>query len=128
VSRYLACDKLTRNSNNILSGYIKIRTFTHTQVEKSKRFLLHLYQKLSAYRKQHSCKTTVLRLIEDWRAAADRKDCVTVLFTDTSKAFDSLHPALMIQKLKAYGFSDNSVNLMRFFLVSRKKSSKVAKS
>ena len=80
----------------------------------------HLYQKLSAYRKQHSCETTVLRLIEDWKAAADRKNCVTVLSTDMSKAFDSLHPVLMTEKLKAYGFSDKSVNLMQSFLGSRK--------
>ena len=39
--------------------------------------------------------------------AADHKEYVTVLSTDMSKAFDidSLHPALMIQKLKAYGFN-----------------------
>ena len=80
----------------------------------------HLYQTLSAYRKQHSCETTVLRLIEDWKAAADRKNCVTVLSTDTSKAFDLLHPVLMTEKLKAYGFSNKSVNLMQSFLGSRK--------
>ena len=32
--------------------------------------------------------------------AADNEEYVTVLSTDMSKSFDSLHPALMIQKLK----------------------------
>ena len=34
--------------------------------------------------------------------AVDNKEYVTVLSTDISKAFDSLHPSLIIQKLIAY--------------------------
>ena len=52
--------------------------------------------------------------------AADNKEYVTVLSTDMSKAFDSLHPALMIQKLKAYGFNEPSLNLLRSFFERRK--------
>lgn len=37
--------------------------------------------------------------------AANNNEYVTVLYTNISKAFDFLHPALMIQKLKAYGSS-----------------------
>ena len=36
--------------------------------------------------------------------AADKKECVTALSTDMSKAFDALHLPLLIQKLKGYGF------------------------
>ena len=80
----------------------------------------HQYQKMSAYRKTHSCETTLIRLTEDWKMAADNKEYVTVLSTDMSKAFDSLHPALMIQKLKPYGFSEKSLNLLRSFLERRR--------
>ena len=46
--------------------------------------------------------------------AADRKECVTVLSTNVNTAFDSdLNPVLMIHKLKADGYSDISLNLMR---------------
>jgi len=71
---------------------------------------------MSAYRKTHSCETTSITLTEDWKMAADNKEYVTVVSTDMSKAFDSLHPELMIQKLKAYGFSKTSLNLLRSFL------------
>ena len=47
---------------------------------------------------------------------AYNKEYATVLSTDMTKAFDSLHFALMIQKLKAYGSSEASQNLMRSFL------------
>ena len=40
-------------------------------------------------------------------------------FTDMSKAFDSLHPSLMINKLKAYGFSEESLSLMRSYFSNR---------
>ena len=73
----------------------------------------HLYYKMTAYRKQHSCKKTLIRLVEDWKTAADRKESVTVLSTD-------MRPALLIQKLKAYGFSDVSLNLMRSFFELRR--------
>ena len=52
--------------------------------------------------------------------AADNKEYMTILSTDISKAFDSLHPALMIQKLKAYSFSEASQNLMRSFFEHRR--------
>ena len=52
--------------------------------------------------------------------AADNNEYVNFLFTDMSKAFDSLHPALTIQKLKSYSFSGASQNLIRFFLERRR--------
>ena len=43
----------------------------------------------------------------------DRKELVTILSTDMSKAFDSLCPALTIKKLEAYGFDHPSLDLMQ---------------
>ena len=50
----------------------------------------HLYDKLSAYRKTHSCEIKLTRLMEDWRKAMDNEECVAVLSTDMSKAFEKL--------------------------------------
>ena len=49
----------------------------------------NLYQKNT---ENHSCETTLIRLTEDWKMAADNDEYVNFLFTDMSKAFDSLHP------------------------------------
>ena len=43
-------------------------------------------------------------------------------FTDMSRAFDSLRPSLMINKLKAYGFPEESLSLMRSYLTTRESS------
>ena len=64
---------------------------------------------MTAYRKKHSREVTLLTLVEEWKQAVDRKELVTVLPTDMSKAFDSLCPALTITKLKAYGFGNRSL-------------------
>ena len=67
------------------------------------------------------CETTLLRLTEDWKLAVDSEQSIGILSTDMSKAFDSLHPSLMINKLKAYGFSEESLSLimMRSYFTNR---------
>ena len=40
---------------------------------------------------------------------------VGVISTDTSKAFDSLRPSLMVKKVQAYNFSDESLHLLRSY-------------
>lgn len=74
---------------------------------------------LSAYRKNYSCETTLLRLTEEWKLAADSRQYVGVLSTGMGRAFDSLHPSLIMNKLKAYGFSEGSLKLMRSYFASR---------
>ena len=59
---------------------------------------------ISAYRKKHSCETTLLKLPADWKLAVDSEQFIGILSTNMSKAFDSLHPLLMINKLEAYDF------------------------
>ena len=58
-------------------------------------------------------------LIEDWRPVVDRKELVTILSTDMSKAFDSLSHSLILTKLDAYGFNSGSLELIRSFFDSR---------
>ena len=78
-----------------------------------------LSDSITAYRKSHSCQTTLVSLVEQWKLARDGHQCVAILSTDMSKAFDSLHPPLMLNKLRAYGFAENTVNLLRSYLSNR---------
>ncbi|PFX12946.1 putative RNA-directed DNA polymerase from transposon BS [Stylophora pistillata] len=75
--------------------------------------------------KTHSCETNLIRVTEDWRIAMDDKECVAVLSTDMSNAFDSLHHALMTKKLEAYGFSDVSLELMHSHFTEQKNCVKI---
>ena len=80
---------------------------------------------LSAYRSTFSCETTLLRLIEDCKQAADNGHSSVMLSTDMSKAFDSLHPKLLLAKLKAYGLSDSALTLVRSYFSNREKRTRV---
>ena len=77
------------------------------------KFDNYLEQCITAYRKSHSCETTLIALVEHWKLARDKRQSVAVLSTNMSKAFDSLHPPLMLSKLQAYGFEENTLNPLR---------------
>lgn len=79
-----------------------------------------IYLHSSVYRKAHSCETTLINLVEDWRLARDQGKVVSILSTDMSKAVDSLHPLLLLSKLRAYGFLENTVQLLNSYLTDRK--------
>ena len=53
--------------------------------------------------------------MEDWKEAMDNSNVAGILSTDLSKAFDSLHPPLLLAKLKAYGFEDCAIGLIRSY-------------
>ena len=56
----------------------------------------------------HIEKDTAVKLVKDWRSAVDNGEILGIVSTDTSKAFDSLLPVLLISKLKAYNFSEHA--------------------
>ena len=74
---------------------------------------------LNAYRRHYSCETTLLRLIEEWKAKLDNDINIGIVFNDLSKAFDLVDHNLLISKLHAYGLSLESINLMRSYLSNR---------
>ena len=80
---------------------------------------------ISAYRKNYSCETTLLRLTEDWRAGLDNKELVAVISLDLSKAFDCVPHELLLAKLKAYGVAEHGVALLRNYLSGRSQRVKV---
>ena len=74
-----------------------------------------MYSKMTAYRKKHSCVTTLISWVEDWRLALDNKQKALLLSMDMSKAFDLVLPSLTVAKLGAYRLNDKSLQLMRSY-------------
>ncbi|KAL9961770.1 hypothetical protein ACROYT_G030788 [Oculina patagonica] len=73
-----------------------------------------------AYRKGYSCECVLLRLVEDWRRALDKKCVVGTVVMDLSKAFDIIPHDLLLAKLAAYGISPHSLNVLRSYLHDRR--------
>ncbi|PFX16582.1 RNA-directed DNA polymerase from mobile element jockey [Stylophora pistillata] len=78
-----------------------------------------LNRNLTAYRKKNSCEITLVKLVGDWKWTLDNKHVIGILSTDLSKAYDSLHPPLLLAKLWAYGFSESAID-MRCYFTERK--------
>ena len=81
--------------------------------------------KLSAYRRNYSTQHVLLRLIENWRRCLDENKVVGAVLMDLSKAFDCLLHELLIAKLEAYGFNENTIKLVYSYLTNRKQSLKI---
>ncbi len=71
---------------------------------------------LSAYRKLFGCHSVLIHTTETWKKALDNKQYVGVIMSDLSKAFDCLPHNLLLEKLKCYRFSANSVSLISSYL------------
>ena len=74
---------------------------------------------LAAFRKRYSTQHVLIKLVEDCKAALDRKEHVGIIQTDLSKAFDCLSHRLILCKLHAYGVSTGACDLIRSYLCDR---------
>ena len=84
---------------------------------------LHKY--LSGFRKGYSCQDILIRMTEDWRMQLDNGMKVGVIAIDLSKAFDCMPHGLLLAKLSAYGFDDDSCMLMKSYITERKQRVKI---
>ena len=83
-------------------------------------FVPRLSPNLSGYLSGHSCCTALLKMVEDWRLRLDDREAVATVAVDLSKAFDSVCHTLLIAKLKAYGFTEQALELMSCYLTGRR--------
>ena len=56
--------------------------------------------------------TLAIDMLEKWKRGIDNGACVSALFMDLSKVFDTINHDLMLTKLKVYEFSINPLKLM----------------
>ena len=79
-----------------------------------------LAHSITGFRKSHKTQNSLVMILEKWKRALDKGEYVSALFMDPSKAFDTINNDLLIAKLKAYGFSEEALKLMKSYLKNRK--------
>ena len=93
----------------------------------SKIFEKVIYQQLYAYfensnmffknqygfRTGHSTEMASLELVDKMLSFMDNGDTPIVIFSDLSKAFDTLNHNILLHKLKHYGLSKNSTGFIK---------------
>ena len=85
----------------------------------------HLSPYLFGFRKGHSTEQCLVIMLEKWKKALDQKGNAGAILTDLSEAFDSLCHNLLIAKLSAYDFDQESLEFIRSYLKDRKQRTKV---
>ena len=68
------------------------------------------------FRKGYNAQHCLMAMIEKWRKFLDIESHAGALLTDLSKAFDCIDHELLIVKLHAYGFDDDTLNLFTLTL------------
>ena len=94
-----------------------------------KQMSLHVDSFLSpyicGYRKGFSTQQPLISLLQKWKIVLDREGYTGAILMDLSKAFDTLNHDLLIAKLNAYGFSEESLKLIKSYLTNRWQRTKV---
>ena len=76
----------------------------------------HLSPSLSGFLWGRSSCTALLKMADDWRTSIDARKSLAAITVDLRKAFDSVCHNLLLAKLKAYGFSEGTLDLMETYL------------
>ena len=88
----------------------------------------HLSKYLCGYRKGYNTQHALISLIEKWKSMLDKKGYAGAILMDLSKAFDTINHELLIAKLNAYGFSEESLKLVFSYLTDRWQRTKINRS
>ena len=71
------------------------------------------------FRKSHSTTTALLEMYANWVEAQEDDKITAVVLLDLSAAFDLFDKEILIEKLKLYGFEENSTSWMESYLTGR---------
>ena len=86
-----------------------------------------LQKEQSGFREHHSCMTALTKMTESWLAEMDQGNLTGTVLLDFSKAFDLVSHNILLQKLKIYRFSEQTLTLMRSYLLDRTQEVRIGK-
>ena len=93
------------------------------------RYFDKLFSKLQCgLQKSFNAQHCLITMIEKWRRSVDGGGQAGALLIHVSKAFDCIDHDLLIVKLYAYGFDNNSLYFINSYLKERKQRTKVNSS
>ena len=81
--------------------------------------------KQSGFRSNHSCKTALTIMTDEWLNSTYSNEYCGVVFVDLCKAFDVVNHNILLQKLSLYNINNNSLLWFQSYLNDRKQSVKI---
>ena len=76
---------------------------------------------VTGFRKSRGTQHSLVIMLERLKQAIDKGGCISVMYMDLPKAFDTINHDLLLAKLRAYGFSTSALNLLYSYLKNRSK-------
>ena len=73
----------------------------------------------TGFRKYHSTEMALLKLTEDVRRGIDKKYVTLLLLFDFSKAFDTISPYRLLERLRLMGFSRTTLQWINSYMLGR---------
>ena len=61
----------------------------------------------SGFRAGHGCTSATLKVLNDIITAIDKRQYCAAFFIDLTKAFDSVNPCILVDRLNSLGFSND---------------------
>ena len=74
---------------------------------------------MTGFRQKYSTQNALLDMIENWKLNLNKGCKIGAILMDLSKAFDTIDHYLLLAKLKAYGFDDSALKLLKSYLSDR---------
>ena len=110
-----------------LSKLVEKAMLTQINSHFNTNYLLHDYQ--SAYRENRSCKTVLLKLVNDHLWAMERKNVTSQIALDLSAAFDMVDHVILLSTLNHnFGIDGKALELVRNYLAPRYMRIRIGKS
>ena len=78
-----------------------------------------IYECQSGFRRNHSCQTSLTKMVDNWFTAMNNNEIVGAVLLDLSKAFDLVNHQILKQKLSVYKFSQLSQRWFDSYLSNR---------
>lgn len=105
---------------SILSSISKvIEKIMHNQIYNYLKESNLLYTSQYGFRSFHSTELATLELVNRITHELDKGLSPISIFLDLSKAFDTIDHSILLYKLRYYGFSASSLNLVKHYLSNR---------
>lgn len=73
----------------------------------------------SGFRQNHSCETSLIFVLTNWKNAIDEKHFIIAVFLDFKRAFETIDVNILLKKLYAYGVKDTESKWFSSYLNDR---------
>ncbi|RYX86065.1 reverse transcriptase family protein [bacterium] len=84
-----------------------------------------LYKYQSGFRALHSCESAINDVLFEWRLAQNMSKIIIAVFLDLQRAFETIDPDLLLQKLRQYGVQETSLRWFESYLKNRRQTVKI---